>query len=489
MASNLTRSSPIPSASVPAVPGSLPAKSGTDAPATKSSDDNETEVICIDSDEEMGALSSSGASSTFSTEAGTGSDQSLSAGFLEENLDTEQVLEEATSMMSDSETRKKALDAIKALASSCTNEPDKTAPLPGTATAKQNTDTSHIPPARMSAQQGTNGVAVPKGQPPLLPKARVAPAEVMLKKQEGHTPQEAAVAQALAGFVHFQRRLCKDLHLPPTQQDSRAATDPRGSPVPIVPAIGKRTLPILSAISSSGPHSAPSSPSSGLILASSGSSSNLLQAPPTGTIPKLVPIPPCTIGPRTATGHGTALEHSVTGSGTPHLPVVATLPSLCGAPPKMAATLCGSSSVPGPITAQTKLVSSVHSRHELSTTRTSGISSISPTPTPSMATFISSSTSGSSLPLSVHSVPFVSDTQFPSVSSSSTSIAGSAAGKSPLQALIERVHYQSRKAGAAAALTYSPTLSPASIGTTTTSGSDGGSPSSTVMTHNQRRQT
>ena len=491
VASNLTRSSAIPSASVPTVPGSLPTKCSKDALATKSSDDTEREVICIDSDEEMGTLSSSGASSTFSTEAGTSSDQSLSGGFHEENLDTDQVLEEATNMMSDSETRKKALSAIKALASSWTNEPDKTAPLSGTATAKQNTDASLVT-ARMSAQQGTNGVAVPKGQPPLLlPKARIAPAEVMLKKQEGHTPQEAAVAQALAGFVHFQRRLCKDLHLSPTKQDPKVATNSRSSQVPIVPAVGKRTFPVLS-----GTLPIPSSASSGLFLASSGSSSNILQAPP-GAISGLVPLPPCTTGPMASTvpgklvltGHGTSLEHSVTGSGTSHLPAIATLPSVGTGPPKMASNLYRSSSAPpatGPETSQTKVVvSTAHSRHEISTTMTSVPSkSPTPTPSPSIATFISSPTS-IGLPSSTHSAPFVSVAQFPSMSSSPVSVASSAAEKSPLQALIERVHYQSRKADVA--LTYSPTLSTASIGTTT-SGSDSGSPS-TIMTHNQRRQT
>ena len=33
--------------------------------------------------------------------------------------------------------------------------------------------------------------------------------------QQGHTPSEAAVAQALAGFVQFQRQLCKQLQDPP----------------------------------------------------------------------------------------------------------------------------------------------------------------------------------------------------------------------------------------------------------------------------------
>ena len=477
MSSNLTGSSAIPSALVPTVPGSLPTKHSKNGSATKSSRDHEREVICIDSDEEMGTLSSS-SGSTFSSEAGTSSDQSLSGGLCAETLDTDQLLEEATSMMSDSETRKKALSAIKALASSWTKEPEKTVPLSGV-------DAGHAT-AKMSAQQGTSRVPIVEGQPPLLPKAQIAPSEVMLKKQEGHTPQEAAVAQALAGFVHFQRQLCKELHLPPTKQDAKGATNPRDSPVPILPAVGRRTFPLPSA-TSSGTLPVPSSTaSSGAFSASTGTS--LIYAP-SGAISGIVPTVPCATGPITSTvpaepvvmDHATSLEHSI-----------ATVPSVSTAPPKMATSGCRASSAPPaavPETGQAKLVSVVRSSPELSTT-TSVLSisltcSVTSTSTPSIATFVSSTTSGG-LPLSGQSVPPVSIAQFPSASSSSLSIADSAAGKSPLQALIERVHYQSTKV-ARTTLAYSPALSTASVSTTTTNRREDGVSPSTIMSHNQTR--
>ena len=461
VASNLTGPSAIPSASVPTVPGLLPTKYGKNAPTTKSSsDDYEREVICIDSDEEMGTLSASG--STVSTEAGTGSDQSFSSSVHSETLDTEQVLEEASYMMSDSETRKKAISAIKALASSWTNEPD-------------NTNTGHVA-ARASAKEGTGGVSVPKGEPPLLPKVRITSTEAMLKKQEGHTPQEAAVAQALAGFVHFQRRLCKDLHLSPAKPDSSGSSASAALPV---------------------------SPSavSGVFSASSGTRSNLL-CPPVSTTSGRIPTPSCVAGLGTSTapakpvlaGSGTILEHSVTSSGTLHIPsAVATPPAASTTPSTMAALDCRTSSAPGTIPGQTNLVPTAYSCHRVSTTTsatcTSPTSSLTCTPTPSVADVASSSATSRGFPLSIHSVPPIPVTQFSSTSSSAAvSIAESAGSKSPLQALI--VHHQSTNvAGKAdACRTSSLTLSTGSVKTTTTGSHDCGS-LSTIATHNQTRHT
>ena len=51
--------------------------------------------------------------------------------------------------------------------------------------------------------------------PPMLPGVASLIKPTSDASQQGHTPSEAAVAQALAGFVQFQRQLCKQLQDPP----------------------------------------------------------------------------------------------------------------------------------------------------------------------------------------------------------------------------------------------------------------------------------
>ena len=51
--------------------------------------------------------------------------------------------------------------------------------------------------------------------PPMLPGVASLIKPTSDSSQQGHTPSEAAVAQALAGFVQFQRQLCKQLQDPP----------------------------------------------------------------------------------------------------------------------------------------------------------------------------------------------------------------------------------------------------------------------------------
>lgn len=482
MAPNPGGPSAIPTALVPVVLRSLP--TGWSAPNMPGNDD-ELDVICIDSDEETGTPSSTGSSTT---EADTNSDQSVT-GLCTEAMDTHQVLEEATTMMSDSVTREKAISAIKSLVTSQTNGSDHVT-IVGVAAEKQN-----IVPSLVSArtiadvgQQGTSDVAVPKVEPSLVAKARTTPSEVKLKQQEGHTPQEAAVAQALAGFVHFQRRLCKDLHVSPAKQ---VVVSPRGLPAPGLPTVDPWTSPV------------PPAASSGILPIPSG----ILPTPPgSGILPiptsassGIFPIPPCATGPRAstvpskpaATGHRTSPERSIARSGLLPLPPGANEPRTSTMPSKAVATGHRTSPVPPAtrlgtppaLTAGTKITPILTIAGPEISTATSVLSrppsgpvtSILPSiigsgasPIPPILHPITSRTSPSPAP----SVSSLSVAQLPSMSSSSdltSSTAGNTASRSPLQALIDSMHYQPTKvASKADSVTRSPTMSTLSTSMTTT---------------------